>query len=215
MAIRKNKKRIDPRYFLSETTYRDEEEIEQLKEAAPTPADVTRAPSPSIAADYTDNQADHRSRNNALIELINSRGFSPLRDAFEKTYRNNYNYGAEGPEGGVPTEDAYGLAAALEWFLEDREAGYVWKNARVDSPREASSLEQIKKQLLETAKTGAVKATRALTKDSSWGPVMGAPGMNAAAQEWEYLIKILNGKNPEYRDAWQQYGKPYIDAILR
>jgi len=31
MAIRKNKKRIDPRYFLSETTYRDEEEIEEVQ----------------------------------------------------------------------------------------------------------------------------------------------------------------------------------------
>ena len=28
MAIRKNKKRIDPRYFLNETTYRDLEEQE-------------------------------------------------------------------------------------------------------------------------------------------------------------------------------------------
>jgi len=28
MAIRKNKKRIDPRYFLHETTYRDEDEVE-------------------------------------------------------------------------------------------------------------------------------------------------------------------------------------------
>jgi len=32
MAIRRNKKRIDPRYFLNETTYRDEIE-EELEEA--------------------------------------------------------------------------------------------------------------------------------------------------------------------------------------
>ena len=32
MAIRKNKKRIDPRYFLHETTYRDDEEMEVLSE---------------------------------------------------------------------------------------------------------------------------------------------------------------------------------------
>ena len=30
MAIRKNKKRIDPRYFLNETTYRDLEEAQQV-----------------------------------------------------------------------------------------------------------------------------------------------------------------------------------------
>ncbi len=31
MARRKNKKRIDPRYFLNETTYRDLDEIDELK----------------------------------------------------------------------------------------------------------------------------------------------------------------------------------------
>ena len=40
MAIRKNKKRIDPRYFLNETTYRDlEENIDLLNES---PADLVK-----------------------------------------------------------------------------------------------------------------------------------------------------------------------------
>ena len=34
MAIKKNKKRIDPRYFLSETTYRDEEIVKEISGAA-------------------------------------------------------------------------------------------------------------------------------------------------------------------------------------
>jgi hypothetical protein len=47
MAIRKNKKRIDPRYFLNETTYRDEidegkETLAQWEATAITPEEVKK-----------------------------------------------------------------------------------------------------------------------------------------------------------------------------
>jgi hypothetical protein len=50
MAIRKNKKRIDPRYFLHETTYRDEidEGKETLAEWADDPVDLCDPKPPTI-----------------------------------------------------------------------------------------------------------------------------------------------------------------------
>tara|TARA_Y100001963_G_scaffold157169_1_gene252632 strand:+ start:1227 stop:1568 length:342 start_codon:yes stop_codon:yes gene_type:complete len=41
MAIRKNKKRIDPRYFLNETAYRDE--LEEYSDGAASTGDVMKS----------------------------------------------------------------------------------------------------------------------------------------------------------------------------
>ena len=49
MPIRKNKKRIDPRYFLNETTYRDLDEV-QSPEAARDYVDLAAKIAPAVKA---------------------------------------------------------------------------------------------------------------------------------------------------------------------
>jgi hypothetical protein len=59
MAIRKNKKRIDPRYFLHETTYRDEIDEGEISNLYKKPSDA--AGGYSIARGDIEDHSDHES----------------------------------------------------------------------------------------------------------------------------------------------------------
>jgi hypothetical protein len=73
MAIRKNKKRIDPRYFLHETTYRD---LEMLAEA-PTPQerkDVRR----QVARKYKDGDVINQEQYEEIVALGRQHGWDEV-----------------------------------------------------------------------------------------------------------------------------------------
>ena len=84
MAIRKNKKRIDPRYFLHETTHRDLEEQEGMQSNVSAKIDAVNAELKNIT-----DSAELQGRDiNMYIELVSDgagqTGEGPVIEAFQQ-----------------------------------------------------------------------------------------------------------------------------------
>ena len=221
MAIRKNKKRIDPRYFLSETTYRDEEEIEKIIEqekvrgltTSREPYDVTahsaaeqerrqQLSSDERSAEFTAGRTEGRQRIEQFTAAVNKCGVSSMKDIIMEDIR---RLDTLLTKGAVPDNDTVGMVAALYWIAgvwpkslprgtrEEREATRRTKGTVFNSWGLQPS--KLFKEIKQLAIYGVETADRKMASDPSWGAVMSQPGMSEASTEWNYFLRALTTKS--------------------
>ena len=205
MAIRKNKKFIDPRYFMDEKTDVIKEELESVMEAAPMPygieqgrkerraaRDRERANLPRTYYGAVDDSAK-RASDKAHIEGIMNAGYHKFETQFEKTFdaarkQLHPEWYPEAEE--VAVEEVKGLASAL-WFFarsgrfvskQDPQRAQIHFLRRLETPKWYEQFGSIVDAYINNANQQM--------KDKGWGPVMDQPGMNVVAQEWEHVKKI-------------------------
>jgi hypothetical protein len=206
------------------------EELESVMEAAPMPygieqrrkerdlrRDRERANLPRTYYGAVDDSAK-RAREKAQTEAIIA-ARSEIMNQFEETLQDAHRSVVPRTPGedvdDFAIDDAKGAAAAF-WFF--RKSGRFMPHAHPNRRSNIWDWEYLARLFHDFKITveGRINDANWQMKDKDWGSVMGQPGMNVVAQEWEHVKKILNASKDsvEGHEAWKDYGEPYINSIV-
>jgi hypothetical protein len=239
MAIRRNKKFIDPRYFMNEKMEVIEED--QDGPPGPLPPDVPRGFG-GVAHGALGQPADPIVQAIINIAMSPKRSFhSAIIQRFEETLKKLEDAAnGDGPGEWAPDDDIIGLAATLFWFTRVTKGSPArirdWEQIRkvptaINPGRGRTSRDyrtirdtvfgryglQDMREMMNTMEELATRYWLSANKASAdLGPVAGAAGMSPAAQEWGYMLKVLKGGNddPTAQQAFKTYGRPYLEKVV-